>query len=725
MSLTLPGNAGRAPDHDGPTIDGAYPGDEMALLSTLVRYFEESEYSSYDARNLAEKCRDYFDGRQYTPAEIATLERRRQPPVINNYVKRKVELLRGLERRGRSDPKAFPRTPTEDNRADAATQALRYVADDQRYDVTRSAVFDNILIEGYGGVEVIVEPNDTDGGFDVVINHVPWDRLFYDPHSRDPGFTDARYLGCVIWKDRDDALDTYPGCEDILDSTFDSGHSETFDDRPHQRWCDLTRRRVRIAQIHWKLRDDWWTATFTRGGFLEKPVKSPYIGRRGHRSCPLILRSAYCDRDLNRYGIVKDMLSPQDSINKRESKLMHSLNVNRIIAAKGAVEDVDKARAEAAKPDGYLEVNPDMRFEIGKDTAEIAGQFQLLQYTVGQMNVTGPNASMAGKDPREQSGRAIIAQQTGGQVEHEPIADALRQHTHKVFEAVWMRIKQYWTDPKWVRITDTDKNVKFVGLNQPLTIADLLSRVDMTQPVDAQLAALPARDRQAVQVGMRLAPNDPRLQTFVRTENDVSDIDVSIDIEEGPDNPTMEAEQFQSIMQLPPQILMQIPPAVIIQASSLRNKDQLIKMLEEHQASQASAQDAAKQLAQKGAAANVAKTEAQAGDLHAQTIERLHNMAMDHDARPLNRVEQLHGMAMDHAAASAPPDNGLMTPSQGPPPVDPLAAADQAHTQAMDTAQLGLAAQQQGHDQMMDVAGHGLAVAQAQHAAQAPAPGGA
>jgi hypothetical protein len=42
-------------------------------------------------------------------------------------------MLCGLERRARTDPKAFPRTPAEDDRADAATQALRYVADDNDY----------------------------------------------------------------------------------------------------------------------------------------------------------------------------------------------------------------------------------------------------------------------------------------------------------------------------------------------------------------------------------------------------------------------------------------------------------------------------------------------------------------------------------------------------------------------------------------------------------------
>jgi hypothetical protein len=328
--------------------------------------------------------------------------------------------------------------------------------------------------------------------------------------------------------------------------------------------------------------------------------------------------------------MVKDLISPQDNINKRESKLQHSLNVNRVIAEAGAVQDVAKAQIEAAKPDGYIEVNRGFEFRIEKDAAEIAGQFNLLQYAVGQMNVTGPNASMAGKDPREQSGRAILVQQAGGQLEHEPIADALRQHTHKVMEAVWMRIKQFWTEEKWVRVTDDNKNVKFVGLNHPLTIEDMLDRLDDDEPIEEQIKNMPPLDRQAIQFGLQLQPGDPRLQMIVKVENNVSDMDVDIVVEEGPDNPTMQDEQFVQIMRLPEAILMQFPPELIIRASSLRNKDDLVKMIEDHRKKQAKASEEPQAIAKAGAVADVEKTQAETADKKAQAVERMHGMTMEH-----------------------------------------------------------------------------------------------
>jgi hypothetical protein len=674
---------------EGMTIDGqaAYRGDTHALHNRLIGLFEESERASSDARAEAERARDYYDGKQWTPEEVAILRKRRQPIVVNNYVKRKIDLLRGIERRGRSDPKAFARVPDEDNRADAATQALRYVGDDQRFDVIRSQVADNLFIEGFGGCEVIVEPDDIDGGYNVIINYVSWDRIFYDAHSRHPAFTDASHMGVCIWQDYDDALSLYPDKADILDATLSWG-AETYADKPDHTWCDTKRRRVMTVQHHWKEGKDWYTGTYTRGGFLDDPQKSPYPDRHGNATCPLILRSCYIDREGNRYGLVKDLISPQDAINKRESKILHSLSVNQVVMEAGAVDDVDQLRAEAAKPDGVMIHNRGFEFKLQKDQAEIQGQFALLQHSVQQMNVSGPNAAMAGKDPREQSGRAIIAQQAGGQLEFEAVADAIRQHTRKVYEAVWMRIKQFWTAPKWIRITDDEKNVKFVGLNHPVTLEEELSKMD------------PDRAQQLAQQ-MGLQPGDPRLKQVLRIENELSDIDCDIDIEEGPDSPTMAAEQFVQIMQLPPQILQNFPPQFFIKASSLRNKDELIAMLDKHLAQQSQGQQAAQAAQQAMQAAQVSKVQADAADKRAQAVERMHGMAIDHAGQnPLLQPDA--------------PDAGNAGPA-----IDPLAADAQFHAQQIDRAKLNMAQQQQAHDQALDVAQHGLAVQQAAQPQQA------
>lgn len=551
----------------------AYPRDLAEQHRRVVAWFEEAERSSAEARRLAERDSDYRHGLQWTKAEQEALRKRGQPELTINYVRRKVELLCGLERKARTDPKAYPRTPREEDRAEAATAALRYVADNNNMPSLRSQVYENILVEGYGGCEVGLE-DDGRGGADVTLTYVPWDRLWHDPHSRLPDFADARHLGLVLWMDREQLLDLFPDAGDVAEDSF-APTSGSYDDRPgHVSWQDSKRTRCRVVQCHWTEGGRWWSATATRAGFLAEPAPSPFLDARGRSACPLVLMSAYVDRENNRYGAVRDLISLQDEINKRRSKALHLLTARTVIAEQGAVEDVDRARREVAKPDGYVEVMPGMRFEVDKGQDLAMGQFQLLQHATGEMQASGPNASMAGNDPRDLSGRAILAQQAGGAAQNEPLADALRQWTRRVFEIGWLACRQHWTGERWIRVSDDLEGSKWVGLNRRITLADELGAME------------PERRAMAMQ-SMMLQPNDPRLGMVVRIENDISDLAVDIVVEEGADVPALQAEQFQALTQLAGAMPGLIPPDVLIAASNLKDKDKLLERLQAAQEAQA------------------------------------------------------------------------------------------------------------------------------------------
>src|ERR1041385_771629 len=129
----------------------------MADLQDLVRFFEEAESTTYDARKLSERDRDYYDNKQWTADEESILRKRKQPIVTYNRIQRKVNFLSGLEKQQRKDPKAFPRNPDDEDAARAATDALRYVCDAEQWDRKRSAGWKNLLVEGTAAVLVDVK----------------------------------------------------------------------------------------------------------------------------------------------------------------------------------------------------------------------------------------------------------------------------------------------------------------------------------------------------------------------------------------------------------------------------------------------------------------------------------------------------------------------------------------------------------------------------------------
>jgi hypothetical protein len=516
---------------------------------------------------------------------------------------------------------------------------LRYIADDNDFQALRSQVFDNMLVEGFGGLEVGLE-DDGQGGANITLAHVPWDRIWVDPHCRQPDMLDARYLGIVIWMDRDQLEDMYPDAADVIEGSFAADMTSQFRDRPdYMMWTDNNRVRCRVVQCHWSDRNEWYSATFTKAGYLTQPQRSMFKDRKGKSACSLILQSAYIDQDNNRYGMIRDLISLQDEINKRRSKALHLLSVHQVVAEQGAVQDVDEARRQVAKPDGYVEITPGMKFEIENGGDMATGQFQLLQHATSEMQLSGPNAAMSGTDPRELSGRAILAQQAGGAVQNEPLADSLRMWARRVYEMCWMAAREYWTAGKWVRVTDDLQDTRWVGINRPVTLQD-------------ELAQMPQQQRAMAMQQLQLQPGDPRLQQVIRVENDITDLDVDITIQEGQDIPAMQQETFQTLVQLAGMQPGLIPGDVLIAASSLRDKDAILERMKQHQQQQAQMGQQAAQLKAQQVQAGIAKDQGQAQANFALAGERKHNV-----------IQGMHGMQMD---LNAPPDNppGAQQPTQ-------------------------------------------------------------
>lgn len=571
----------------------------------LEGWFQAAEDATVDARAESERARDYVDGKQLTSEEVAELRRRGQPPVVINRVRRKIEWLKGLEIKQRTDPKAFPRTPQHQEDAESITDAIRYVCDKEDWDAKRSDVYDNFLVEGFGGAEVIHQQN-AKGEVEVRINTYPWDRLFYDPHSRRNDFSDARYKGAVLWMDEEDFERDYPGEWEGISAQY-GVNDDTYDDRPRDIWFDQKRRRVRVILMWYRKDSQWHWCKFIKGAVLEEG-ESPYVDDSGESECPLIMVAAYVDRGNARYGLLRDMFDPQDEINKRRSKALHSINSRQTFGIKGAVDSVAALKRELAKPDGHVEINAEaledaarvgMRpFEIIPTSDQAAGQFQLLQEAKSEIDLLGANSALEGEVGENTSGRAVLARQQGGMIEIAALNDRLHHFTREVYRQIWMRIKQFWKEEKWIRVTDDESNARFVGLNRPITLEEQLGQMD---PQQAQMIA----------VNLGLRPGDPRLQMQVGIQNNVSEIDVDIVLEEVPDRVTLEGEVFEALLKYGPQI----PPAVLIEADPTlpsKKKEKLLEMMQQQQPSPS------EQLDMAGKEAAVFETQAKTQKLQAE-----------------------------------------------------------------------------------------------------------
>lgn len=536
--------------------------------SLVKQQFLDSENSTLTERTEAETHRAYFDGKQWTDEEVAEIEARGQPVITDNKIKDKVEYLLGMERKTRTDPKAYPRNARDEASADAATDALRYVADDNMFNYVRSDASENMFIEGRGAIEIIVDKKYGGKIPKICLRHIRWDRLYVDPRSMKADYSDKSYVGTITWMDFDVAVEKWKDKRDVLDLSFaDVVPSETYDDTPQFVILTTTRKRIQIFQHYYLKGGKWWYCEFVSGGFLKDPAESAYLDENGEPSCPIEVQAMYREGKTGRaYGVIRRYKDLQDDWNKRRSKSLHYLNTNQVLMEDGAAgsepDAVDRVRAEAARPDGVIRRIPGMELELVKNLDLSQGHISLMMLTGQSLDATGPNAALSGQTGSI-SGRAKQIDQQGGLVQIDKPFDAIKYLTLRVYRQVWNRVKQFWTAETWIRVRD-DEQLKFVALNRKVTraevIADELKSADMA---DEEKAAI-----------LQQIASDPQYKEPV-VLNNVAEIDVDITIDDSPDVLTLQQEQFGTLAELA-KAGLPIPPKALIEASSLRNKRKIL-----------------------------------------------------------------------------------------------------------------------------------------------------
>lgn len=586
-------------------------------LATLKRRFMEARDLTAEARREADTDDDYLHGYQWTPQERRQLALRKQPDTVYNHVRAAVYGLLGVLRNGRTDPRAFGCNPDDDDAADIATKVLVYLGDKSNFANLRLDVAQDYLVKGFGAV--IVE--GTEQG-KVPLTQIRWEEFFYDPRARRRDFKDCRYLGIAKWVYADSLKAMYKDAGDV-DNAIDAWGAAPLDpsfmDRPNAQlgtWYDKRLRRVMLVEMYFNDGGEWQRACFYGDKLLEQGP-SPYKDEDGKPTCPIEAQCCYIDRDNNRYGVVRDMRGPQDSVNKRHSKLLHILN-NRQVYAENDIAlnaSAETVRAEAAKPDGVLPIG----WKPVPLTDVTAVQMQLLEDAKAEIQRLAPNPAILGRLGNQESGRAQLVRQQAGLTESAIVLGGIEDWELRVYRQMWARAKQFWKAPDYVRVTDDAGAPQYIGINQPV--------------------------HGAPQVGLHPQTGMPAIiKPVMGYKNALAELDVDITLDVVPHSANLEAEQFQMLVELR-QAGVPIDPILLIQASSLPGKTKIIQAMQQ----QAQQPNPMQQLQQAGAQAEVQLKQADAQHRMAQANE----LGARADALRVQAHNDLHQPHMDLFKAGA------------------------------------------------------------------------
>lgn len=479
-----------------------------------------------DYREEACKAYRYREGDQWTPDEIAELERRGQPVTTRNEVKPIVDRVHGQFIETYATTTFLGRnTPADDPAATVLADLGRHTDQQSGYEFVESEITKDTLTAGVGWLEIDVTENEL--GESMI--YEGWEDplcIFPDPYFRKQDLSDAKFIGRSKWLDLEDAIALVPDKEKELRTIvygrgYELDESYGIDPRvlntPNYVFVDADRERVRPVEL-WYRRKVKQYRVFTPDGsvVVTDPLSAreardlsqafgadafstkPIIGEQMwkgifcaglllyHEPLPRNLFPfipCFCDRKKNGqpFGLVKNLIPIQDAINKRESKAMNMFSNRRVIAEDGVVKDVAAFQDENARADGFNEVERGAisqgRILVQGNEDVGTGNLQMLQEAKSAMpRVSGIPEEAMGFNTQVRSGSGIARKQNMTNLVVNPLVLNLRAFRHAKAKVQLQLMKAVYTKEMVFKVTDNPNAARQVELTHD-TIAAMNERV--------------------------------------------------------------------------------------------------------------------------------------------------------------------------------------------------------------------------------------------------------
>lgn len=542
------------------------PQQSSERLAMFKRMVDDFRTSMGDARARQTRDERYYYNDQLTATQRGKLRRMRTPEAITNRIMPAVNGTIGVVARGKTDPRAYPRTPGDEGAADVASETLRYAFDITRFQRTKLLVLRDILVPGSGAVVVEADPKNGDPTTD----QVRWEELVYDPHSRFDDFRDAKFLGVAKWMYADAAIALWPEHREAIEASMNGvslfqAAGDDFEDRPDNfagGWLDKKGKRLLVVELYHLENGRWCKACYCAAAIMEDGV-SPWVDDRGEPQCGIVAQSGYVDGRNERFGMVRGMIDMQDTINvarQMATKWQQMRQVQQVDTNAPPV-DVNVVKREAAKPDGAIPPG----WQVVPTSDMIAGSIALQQEAKAEIERMAPIPSMVGRADSGASGRAQLVQSQAGMTEFALLYDGFTDWEQRVARQVWFRLRQFKREPWWVRVTGDPEAGELLQVNEV---------VAPPQPVVDPMTGQPVLDPQTGQPQM----------TPPQMRNRLAEMNLDIIIDAVPDTANVQQEQWQELMallQANPAYAQQVPFSIALEMSSIVGKRQLAKKLKE------------------------------------------------------------------------------------------------------------------------------------------------
>jgi len=533
--------------------------DESVLAGTQWdRYIRARDNGHLEYVEMAKKCDAYYRGDQWDEADIAALDAEGRPALTINTILPTVNTVLGEQSTRRADIQFKPRRGGDAEVAHTLNKLYMQIADNNKLDWVEQQVFsDGLILDGRGYFDVRMDFSDHVEGEIRISAKDPLD-ILPDPDAKDSDPKTWSEVFETKWMTLDEIEELYGkkkagtlqfiaengnsyGRDSIeyeetrfgdVDSTNDYlGAGIPGDDeyrtvkalrvieRQHKRitridcfvdpntgdqrevpeaWNDRKAKKFAkeyglsiITKTKRKVR---WTVTCDKVVLFDD--WSPY------NDFTVVPYFAFFRRG-RPFGMVRNLLSPQEQLNKIASQELHIVNTTANsgwMVESGSlvgmtVDDLEEHGAETGLVVEYARgTNPPLKIQPNQIPTGLDRISQKAALNIKA--ISGINDSMLGTDSAEVSGIAIQAKQNRGAIMIQVPLDNLRKTRQYLAEKVLNLLQTFYTEERIIQVTNEDDPLKpreEMVINQQTPEGRIINDLTLGE-YDVIVATAPARD---------------------------------------------------------------------------------------------------------------------------------------------------------------------------------------------------------------------------------------
>lgn len=522
------------------------------------RYVRARDNGHVDYVAMAKRCDSFYRGEQWSTEDLSVLESEGRPAITINTILPTVNAVLAEQIARRADVKFKPRRNTSQEVADTLTKVYMQIADNNNLQWVEQQVFSDGLIVDRGYFDIRMDFSDHIEGEIRIDSLDPLDVLL-DPDAKDYDPASWNEIFVSKWMTLDEIEEQYGKKQaERLRSLAENGqgfpqdsieyYENNFGDGPDQDSSTVVRGSLheddyrnikalriierqykKMSRVHcfvdyetgdsrevsadWsdakakKFAEKWGLAIITK---MKKRIRwtitcdkvvlhddwSPY------KEFTVIPYFAYFRRG-RPFGLVRNLLSPQELLNKVSSQELHIVNTTANsgwMVETGSLTNMtaDDLEEHGAKTGLILEYKRGSQPPLKIDSNNIpAGLDNIAQKAAINIRlISGVNESMLGSEGPEVSGIAIEKKQARGVLMTQVPIDNLAKTRHLLAKRILELIQTFYTEPRILQVTNEDDPLKpreEIQINQVSPEGEIINDMTLGE-YDIVIGSAPARD---------------------------------------------------------------------------------------------------------------------------------------------------------------------------------------------------------------------------------------